>query len=307
MKKNAMYYITIILTILFVLVNTYSYAAEITKEDLKEYFKNLEKQEDITVTGKTNVTDEEIIVIDENGQQFNIKYDLSDKPTFSTEAVFKDGETYDETINEEENIIYPLIGFMATANIYGEDESEAFFYTMFSLSGHMEEVELGKIEESEFTNAIDYAQKRYGKDIIIKDDLYTLNIKKGILKEGEYTVNVECIVPLREEFIKIIENKENATNNTIANSIIGGLENSIGSMTNQIISVTNTVTNNTTNSTATTTPTIQPTKTPSIANIGKMPNAGFELNILNILKIVLGLSLAGVIVYSIYSKRYSSK
>jgi len=55
------------------------------------------------------------------------------------------------------------------------------------------------------------------------------------------------------------------------------------------------------------TPTPQPTKTPSTANIGTMPNAGFELNALNILKVVLGLSLAGIIVYSIYNKRYSSK
>ena len=89
------------------------------------------------------------------------------------------------------------------------------------------------------------------------------------------------------------DGKADEISNTIGDSIIGGLSNSIGLITNGI----------TTNNVSTPTP----LPTSSTANIGTMPNAGFQINALNILKIVLGLSLAGVILYTIYNKRYSSK
>jgi len=304
MKKNAMYYITIILTILFVLVSTYSYAAEITKESLTKFFEDFVEKETAEgdLEGNIEVTGNEIIITSEE-LEHKMEYDLTDKPTFSIDMLFENGMTYDECTEEASKVSTTLFGFMAVAGINGADATDAMMHGMLAIMGKAFEQsdEETTITEENFVNAIDYAEKAYSKDIEIVDDFFILTIKKAELKDKEYIVKTELVVNSEKDF-SVLSSKTDEIGNTIANSIVGGLTNSIGSMANQVIATTNTTTNNTVPST-----TSLPTSTPSTANIGTMPNAGFELNALNILKIVLGLSLAGVIAYSIYSKRYSSK
>lgn len=305
MKKTLMYYITIMLTVLFVLVSTYSYAAEITKESLTKFFEDFVKKEtnEGDLEGSIEVNDAEII-IESQQEEYKMQYDLTDKPTFTIDMVFKDGMTYDECSEEASKIFIPLYGFMAVAGINGADADEAMLYGMFSIMEKLSEqgYEETTFTEENFVNATDYAQKVYSKNIEIVDDLYTLSIKKAELKGEEYIIETELVVNSEKDF-SVLNGKADEFGNTMANSIIGGLSNSIGSMANEIVASTNTATNNTVNSIATSTP----LPTSSTANIGTMPNAGVEIYALNILKVVLGLSLAGVIVYSVYNKRYSSK
>lgn len=304
MKKNIMYYVTIILTILFILVNTYSYAAEITKESLAKFFEDFVKGSE--EEGSIEVTDTEII-IDSEGEEYKIQYDLSSKPKFTEDIVFKNGMTYDECTEEASKTYSTLFGFMAVAGINGADAGEALAYGMVTIMEKVfEQINAGEaFKEETFINAIDYAERNYAKDVIVEDDLFTINIKKAELAElkgEEYIVETELIVNTEKDF-SVLNGKADEIGNKLIDTMLGGLSNSLGSITNQIVVSTNTSTNNTTK--PTTAPTPLPTS--SIANIETMPNAGFEVNTLNILKVVLGLSLVGVIVYSIYNKRYSSK
>ena len=262
MKKTLMYYITIILTILFILVNTYSYAAEITKESLTKFF-------DI-FNNPFQITDDKIIgsISDLN---IDFTYDLTDKPTFYTETILENEMTYEKCNDEAAKFLSLMYAFasICSENINDINTANKYFADKISENSSYIEYTNTTISKEDFTNAKDYVEKRFAKDIIVDDELFSLSIKKQDIGNGVYKIISKLVVNSEKDF-----------------SIITG----------------KTTVNLTTN---TTTPTPLPTS--STANIGTMPNAGFQINALNILKIVLGLSLAGVILYTIYNKRYSSK
>lgn len=310
MKKTIMYYITIVLTILMIIVSTYSYAADITKESLVEFFDNFVKETE--TEGTIHVTDTEIVITNESVDE-KIQYDLTEKPTFYVDMVFKDGMTYDECLDESSKITLGLFGFCAVAGINGADTNSAMLYYYYSILANTKDKE--SITEDNFGNVANYVDKIYGEDSVIQDEFFTLSIKKAELIEDEYVVKTELVVNSEADF-SIINDEVNNVDNTIVNSIIGDLIVSVNPVVTPATDENeNTAENNTTSNTnveniinnVIATATVTATATASTANITKIPNAGFDINLINVIKIILGLSIAGVIVYSVYNKRYNEK
>jgi len=270
MKKTKLLYSTIIFTILLILVSTYSYAAEITKETLKGFFDIFKDPK--TGTQLIQVTDNKIIG-DLETTKLDIEYELTDRPTFKIESIFENGMTCEECADEAKKFIYLMYAFTAICNkdINDFNATNKYFTDKVTQNSSYIEYTNTVISKENFTNTKDYVEKRFAKDIIVDDELFSLSVKKESMGNGEYKVLSQLIVNTDKDF-----------------SIING-----------------NTTEGKDNITQTSTP--LPTKTPSTANIGTMPNAGFELNALNILKVVLGLSISALIVYSIYNKRYNSK
>ena len=344
MKKKAIYYITIILTMLLLILNTYSYAADFTKESLTEFFNEYKKQE--SDWNDVKVTSNEIIITTTKGEE-KIQYDLTSKPTFLLNLVFKNGMTYDECLDEEGKIVDLVLGFDAVAYSKGISLEDAMIYGLSTVSTKIGELQNTIINKDNYTNAIEYAQRRYGMDMTANEDLFDMKVKKGTLNGETYIVTVELVVNSEKDFSVLNGNFDeignqssnpgntsNKGNVTVTNTLVVEVTNTvIGDTTNKDNNKENTNTN--TNLNTELKETLPPTdnkveeqpaekedkkeeittnetksdviKPVSTANITKMPNAGFAVNVLNIIKVILGIGIAEFILYLLYNKRYNSK
>lgn len=319
MKKTLMYYVTIILTMIMIIVSTYSYAAEITTDSLKVFFEEFVKGTEME--GKIEVTDKEIIITNDTVAE-KLQYDLTEKPTFSVDMVFKNGMNFEQCADESSKVTLGLFGFCAVAGINGADPNDAMLYFYFSVLEKLQEQKTETITEENFVDVTDYVQKSYSIDSEIVDELFTLSIGKANLVGEDYIVETKLVVNEDKDFSVLSEKTDNI-GNTISNSTVGDLIITVDPVVTPtataapvatptpIVTISPVVNENTNNTVdekedneATT---IVATQTPSTANISKMPNAGFTINVINIIKVVLGLSIAGLIVYSVYNKRYNVK
>lgn len=310
MKKKVMYYVTIILTMIMIIVSTYSYAAEITTDSLKSFFKEFVNGTEME--GKIEVTDKEIIITNDTVAE-ELQYDLTEKPTFSVDMVFKNGMNFEQCAEESSKVTLGLFGFCAVAGIKGADPNDAMLYFYFSVLENLQTNGEEAITEENFIDVADYVQKTYKEDNKIVDELFTLSIGKASLVGEDYIVETKLVVNSDKDF-RVLSEKADDAENTISNTIVGDLIITVDPVVTPTVTVTPTTdeTKDDKVSAEETTKNeeknvIDSIQTPSTANISKMPNAGFELSILTILKIVLGLSLASTIIYTIYNKRYSSK
>ena len=107
-------------------------SVEVTKENLEQAFDDLmasnvlESAPDITFS-------DEYITISSEGESYQLNYDISGSPTFSIELPVQQGMSYEEFNKVSSNIILPLFGYLAVADIQGVEyvDSSAYFVIAF--------------------------------------------------------------------------------------------------------------------------------------------------------------------------------
>lgn len=107
-------------------------SVEVTKENLEQAFNDLmasnvlESAPDITFS-------DEYITISSEGESYQLNYDISGSPTFSIELPVQQGMSYEEFNKVSSNIILPLFGYLAVADIQGVEyvDSSAYFVIAF--------------------------------------------------------------------------------------------------------------------------------------------------------------------------------
>lgn len=76
-----------------------------------------------------------VITITVDNESYTINYDLTDKPTFSLEVPIQKGMNYDDFKEKTGNLILPMLGYIAVANIQGVEIKDANAYFLFSYLG----------------------------------------------------------------------------------------------------------------------------------------------------------------------------
>lgn len=108
---------------------------EVTQENLTKALEGFvtseSNEENYSITVKKDV-----INITEDNEKYELKYDLTDKPTFSIEIPIEKGMSYEEFQKQTGSLILPTIGYIAVANIQSIDIEDASSYILFSYLGN---------------------------------------------------------------------------------------------------------------------------------------------------------------------------
>lgn len=150
-----------ILTFLLLILNiNKNYAAtSITKENLIDSFNQLFSLENFKETNeiftenlnkfpslkdeleknpiediKCSISDTHITITLNEDKDYLLKYDLTNKPTFSYEIPIKKGMSYDEYTEQIGNMFFPLFGYTAFADVQGVNVTDALSYVIISFS-----------------------------------------------------------------------------------------------------------------------------------------------------------------------------
>lgn len=104
---------------------------EVTREKLTKALQEF-------VTSESNDADYEIKVeqniinITIDNENYVLKYDLTDKPTFTLEIPVKKGDSYDEFEKKTDKFYLPMLGYLAVANVQGVKFEDSKAYFLFS-------------------------------------------------------------------------------------------------------------------------------------------------------------------------------
>ena len=144
--------------VLILSTNTNYAATSITKENLIDSFNQLfslenfnnktftenlnklptlkEKLEENPIEDiKCTISDSYITLTENKVKDYLLKYDLTNKPTFSSEILIKKGMSYDEYTDQIVDImLFPLFGYMAFADIQGINVTDASSYVVLSFA-----------------------------------------------------------------------------------------------------------------------------------------------------------------------------
>ena len=132
MKKILIFFIVILFCICCTYTSCYA-ATTVTKKNLEEALKkvieNDDSKENFKVNSNSNIAidDSEIkVVVD--GEESIVKYDLSNKPTFTSEVKLKNGMSYEEFEKEDEKLTSNILGYIAVSNIQGVKVEDSILY-----------------------------------------------------------------------------------------------------------------------------------------------------------------------------------
>lgn len=101
------------------------------KESLQKFVLSEANEENYNITVSNNV----ITVIADN-ESYTLNYDLSNKPTFTFEIPIEKGMNYDDFKKQTDNLMLPMVGYIAVANIQGVAIEDASAYFLFSYLGN---------------------------------------------------------------------------------------------------------------------------------------------------------------------------
>ena len=158
-------------------------------------------------------TDEKTIEISDNGETYNVDYDIS-----SESAVFKTTLTFNNTMNKEQfkeeysNIrnLNLIFGAIANGQDVGLDSSTQYFNNVLSKNISS--------SSQEFTNAVKYAKEMFDEGLNIKDDLFMLTTSKISENEDEYKTEVTLTISNNVNFDSIKDSNPNDSSNNNNNS-----------------------------------------------------------------------------------------
>lgn len=133
LNKKAMLNIILIFLITILLIGSNSYAmVQVTKDNLTQSLPNIMSTEFAQQYGISNMTvGENIISVTSSSGQYDIKYDLSNEPTFTTEVEVREDMSSDEYTSDSQTAGLIAI-YGAIASINGVDVNNALQY--FALS-----------------------------------------------------------------------------------------------------------------------------------------------------------------------------
>ena len=129
-------FIIVIMMIMIIQSGTISFAVStpVTEENLRESLQKFVSSDANEENYNITVSDDSIILSVDN-ETYTLKYDLSDKTTFSYEIPIEKGMAYEEFEKQTDNLILPMIGYIAVANIQGVELKDATAYFTFSYLG----------------------------------------------------------------------------------------------------------------------------------------------------------------------------
>ena len=117
--------------IFMILYTTISYAVSVTKENLNEAFQEFVLSDANEKNFKVELTDNTINITSNEGD-YELEYDLTDKPTFTITIPIEKGMSYKEFEKRISNLNLPMLGYIAVANIQGIEIADAATYFLFS-------------------------------------------------------------------------------------------------------------------------------------------------------------------------------
>ncbi len=125
--------ITTAIIIFFILLsnffNTYAVENEISNENLKSSFQKFVSSQDNSNNYKIEVKDDNTILITtQNNEKYSLKYTLDEEVTFSLEMPIKNGMSYNDYKKQTENLILPMLGYVAIADIKGIEFNDSMAY-----------------------------------------------------------------------------------------------------------------------------------------------------------------------------------
>lgn len=116
-------------------INCYVTAVVVTRENinasLQEFVSSDANENNYKITISNN-----IITITIDGKSYILNYDLTEKPTFSLEIPIEKGMNYANFKEQTDNLILPMIGYIAVANIQGVEYEDASAYFLMSYLGN---------------------------------------------------------------------------------------------------------------------------------------------------------------------------
>lgn len=136
LKKYFIKCLYLFLVLVFLCTNIcYATVVAVTDENLKEslqkFVSSEANEENYNITVSNNV----ITVIVDN-ESYTLNYDLSNKPTFTFEIPIEKGMNYDDFKKQTDNLMLPMVGYIAVANIQGVAIEDASAYFLFSYLGN---------------------------------------------------------------------------------------------------------------------------------------------------------------------------
>lgn len=182
---------------------TMSYATLVTDRKLDAAFQKFVSSDENTKNYKISLSDN-IITINLEDKNYNLNYDLTDKPTFTLTVPIEVGMSYEKFKEETGNLTLPMLGYIAVANIQGveiEDASSYFLFSYLSGSSNLssnqnlymvvddlnvsEGVTIQKSDDSttiyasEFGNRVmEFVNNMYKDKMTITDDTYSFSVEK---------------------------------------------------------------------------------------------------------------------------------
>lgn len=111
------------------------YAVAVTDENLNSALQKFVSSDTNENNYKITVSDN-IIKIAADGKSYTLNYDLTDKPTFTFEIPIEQGMSYANFEEQTDNLILPMIGYIAVANIQGVELEDSSAYFLMSYLGN---------------------------------------------------------------------------------------------------------------------------------------------------------------------------
>lgn len=315
MKKLRNIFI-ILFIIIFIMGNTISRAAtKITKKDLETAVDNFLKlsEEDKTNNEGINpvgfeITDDTITIKwEENNvpKEYSMKYDLTDKPKFISEAKFSNGMSYDEYEEKNSILTLPMFGYMLLANIKGVEYIDSAMYILMNMmssafSGDMSQSNYYIYDDTNTSTA-----SIEGKTAIKKSEFgnYVMDYINDAYKNGSDFKDEDEI----NSFVWNTEKKDVTTDScTIVSTLtvdtdakFSGLKGYSDKFANSLKQENNKNNDESSKETKNNVKAVKDTK----ANIKSIPKSGVEFGLKNILQIIILISAVSICVILVRSKK----
>lgn len=137
-----------------------SYATSVTKQNLNEALQKFVSSDANENNYKITVSDNDITIVVE-GKSYTLKYDLTEKPKFTLEIPVMQGMSYDDFKEKTNNLILPMVGYIAVANIQGIEIEDASTYFLMTF---MENIFNGSTTNEDTYVIVDDRNRSEGSD-----------------------------------------------------------------------------------------------------------------------------------------------
>lgn len=132
-RKNNI--LTVLLLCIFMTISlssmSYATSVPVTDENLNDALQNFAESDCNNENYQISVADN-IITLTSNDGTYKLNYDLANSPTFSFEVDIQQGMSYDDFKEQTDNVILPMIGYIAVANIQGVELEDASAYFLMT-------------------------------------------------------------------------------------------------------------------------------------------------------------------------------
>ncbi len=138
LKKHYIKYVLSFILIFVFIAFSFSnicYAVAVTDENLNFALQKFVSSDTNENNYKITVSDN-VIKITADGKSYTLNYDLTDKPTFTFEIPIEQGMSYANFKEQTDNLILPMIGYIAVANIQGVEFEDSSAYFLMSYLGN---------------------------------------------------------------------------------------------------------------------------------------------------------------------------